>query len=165
MKKHKVKIPKGYILVNETSSVDSKGMTITLGLEPLPMEKPIKKELPKTWEELETVGGYFIAGQSDIRKKVGVAALTDNRNAWPTKELAEAALALSQLLQLRDRYNESQETPVSHQDFCSIYRDAANNIVLEENISQGPLRFNTKEIGYKFQDAFKDLLETAKPLL
>ena len=46
MKKHKVKIPKGYTLVNETKTKIDGFMTITLGLEPIPVYQAIKKQEP-----------------------------------------------------------------------------------------------------------------------
>ncbi len=160
-KKYKVKIPKGYILVNETKTIIDGFMTITLGLESIPTEKPIKKELPKSWEELEQKAGYYIEINSNIAHSYGSQSVK-NKNIWPTKELAEADLALSQLIQLRERYNESNEIP---NYFCSIYKDEVDDVVFEENCSRGPLKFFSKDIGLKFWDTFTDLLETAKPLL
>lgn len=75
----------------------------------------VKKErvLPETWEEFCELypirnEEYFIAGGSDIVKTNYKNRLPHNdKNILPSKEKAEAILALCQLIQLRDCYNDS----------------------------------------------------------
>ena len=76
--------------------------------------KPKKKELPKTWEEFcnnnpRREGEFYINDYSEIRE---TSASTGGRyknidvNVLPSREYAEAMLALCQLIQLRDCYND-----------------------------------------------------------
>jgi hypothetical protein len=68
-------------------------------------EKPKVKKLPESWEELEEIGGYYIHNSSIILPIDNTLCNHTTRNIFPSKEEAEAALALAQLCQLRDRYN------------------------------------------------------------
>ena len=163
MKKHKVKIPKGYIpgIIEYNAFIDGNGnkqyVDVRLNL------VRIKKELPKTWEELGQVNGYAIQCDSDI-DKMGYRSAPTNKHIWPTKELAKAALALSQLCHLRDYYNESIEIPVSHQDFYSIYK-LGNGFASTNNTSRGPIVLNSTKLGIEFVKNFRDLIIEALPLL
>ena len=123
-----------------------------------------KKELPKTWEELKVVEGFFINTSSEIKEYF--SPTKDHcKNTWPTKELAEAALALSELLQYRDHYNRNPMAGSYHKYCTSIYKDEVGDVVLEEVCSRGPLTFHFKCTGLEFWDNFRELIETAKPLL
>ena len=128
-------------------------------------KKTKEKQLPKTWEELKDIKGYYIDAYS-IVKPVDGYVNDISKNVFPTKELAEAALALAQLLQLRDTYNDGW-TPdwKSYYVKYSIYCDA--NIITTGNYYevQEVMTFKTKELRDKFFDNFQSLLETAKPLL
>ena len=128
--------------------------------------KAIEKKLPKSWKELEIIKGYIINSDSYIEECVKCSTVESNKNILPTKELAKAVLALEQLLQLRDTYNNGWEV-----DWCDS--TTKYNIVVSENkIEKGCGRyiqyimaFKTEELRDKFYDNFQDLLEIAKPLL
>ncbi len=129
--------------------------------------KTIEKKLPKTSKELNEVSGYWIDTDSVIGGQLTEKAHSHAKNIFPTKELAEAALALAQLLQLRDRYND---------DWISDWK---NDVLLKFVITQNSntlrayntfsnnhvLTFKTKELRDEFFKNFKDLLEIAKSLL
>ena len=122
-------------------------------------------ELPKTWEELKYISGAFISTFSDINTINSIKTDSSAKNIFPTKELAEAALALAQLLQLRDRYNGDNEGFIFNKNnYCiSVYNyniDKSWNAQIHR-----VLAFRTKELGDEFYNNFKDLIEIAKPLL
>ena len=122
-------------------------------------------ELPKTWEELKCISGAFISNLSDIHTINFIETIPSAKNTFPTKELAEAALALAQLLQLRDRYNGDNEGFIFNKNnYCiSVYN---YNIDKSWHTQiQRVLAFRTKELGEEFYNNFKDLIEIAKPLL
>lgn len=84
----------------------------------------------------------------------------------PSKELADAAVALLKLLFLRDYYNEGWQPDWEDDNLkFSISVDRDN---LEGGLHKSSSRvmlFKTKEIRNKFLEEQKELLEIAKPLL
>ena len=122
-------------------------------------------ELPKTWEDLKYISGAYISALSYINTINSIETIPSAKNIFPTKELAEAVLALAQLLQLRDRYNGDNEGFIFNKNnYCiSVYN---YNIDKSWNAQiQRVLAFRTKELGDEFYNNFKDLIEIAKPLL
>ncbi len=128
-----------------------------------------KNKLPMSWNELRDIIGYYISSYSAIVDIKGTA-ITGNKNIFPTKEYAEAALALAQLLQLRQRWLEIEfgswqpDFKDDNIKFCII--NSGENIEIGNySYTNFALSFPNKELALKFKDTFIDLLETAKPLL
>ena len=131
--------------------------------------KKKEKELPTKWEDLKKLKGYYVNDLSEIFY-LRNANMTISKNLFPTKAEAEACLALSQLCQLRDAYNGEpladwcDWTNSNQKKYCiviykgEIYKDDNVNI---SNI----LSFKTEKLRYKFVENFRELIETAKPLL
>ena len=144
--------PKGYEIDKENST----------------FEKIVFKkinELPKTWEDLKYVSGAYISVLSNVTTINSVKTDSSYKNTFPTKELAEAALALAQLLQLRDRYNgDNKGFILNKNNYCiSVYNyniDKSWNAQIHR-----VLAFRTKELRDEFYNNFKELIEIAKPLL
>ena len=160
-KEFKIQVPEGYEIDKEKST----------------FEKIVFKkvdDLPKSWEELEFIDGFFVSSLSDIAK-IGNNTTNDknNKNVFPTKEEAEACLALAQLCQLRDRYNDGWKPDWENraQNKFIIYIHPDNEILFDKisanthAISRHLLTFKTEEIRDKFLENFRDLIEVAKPLL
>ena len=129
--------------------------------------KKIENSLPMSWEELKEVKGYFIHQNSDINISPMIdKAVAYNRNVFPTNEEAKAMLAMAQLCQLRDAWNDGwkanwgDDTP----KYCII---SYKNILLKDfyYYTSAPMAFKTRELRDKFMETFKDLLEEAKPFL
>ena len=163
MKEVKIKIPDGFELVQIGEGKWE--------------QRKIERKLPKTWEEfckthpIKEDEYYLDPG-------VGVAAFgklpepfksrtTYNRDILPNKETAEAFLALMQLIQLRDCYNEN---------WVPDWEDSEERkyvIVINENKIESshlsttscPLAFRTEERRDLFIKNFRDLIEIAKPVL
>ena len=122
-------------------------------------------ELPKTWEDLKNIYGYCISSSSEITPSPLRKANNYTKNTFPTKELAEAALALAQLLQLRDRYNKDNKGFIfGKSNYCIT---VSNNSISKshDSYTQRVLAFRTRELREEFLHNFKDLIEIAKPLL
>ena len=120
-----------------------------------------------SWEDIDKIKGSFIDNYSEIRDiDGGISAHYKNKNVWPTKELAEAALALSQLLQLRDAWNEcnTEEEPLYNVKY-SLYNSRGRATMYTADFTNYPLRFKTAELRNEFLETFKSLIETALPLL
>ena len=130
--------------------------------------KKKEKELPTKWEDLKKLKGYYVNDLSEIFN-LRNANMTISKNLFPTKAEAEACLALSQLCQLRDTYNGE---PLA--DWCNwsfpkmkfvIYFDENEIFTTEHFYTSSCLAFKTRELRDKFLENFRELIETAKPLL
>ena len=93
-KEMKIQAPEGYEIDKEKSTFEKI------------VFKKIERKLPKRWEELKVVEGFYIDEDSHIHDCPMVDVLRKNKNVFPTEEEAEACVALAQLCQLRDRYND-----------------------------------------------------------
>lgn len=160
MNEIKIDIPEGM-------EIDEKNSTFTL----IKFKKKENK-LPESWEELGKIYGHYITSLSNVDHASCASTSEENKNIFPTKELAEAALALAQLLQLRDAYNNSYKqgwTPDWHShEIKYVIRIDDELINTTDNICcQGVLTFPTPELRNKFLSCpkIKELLEIAKPLI
>ena len=127
-----------------------------------------KDELPKTLEELKTVSGYWVSEDSEIINGVkDICCNYLNKNVFPTKEETEACIALAQLCQLRDRYNDGWKPDWKLNNFkFSIYIHKSNDIDwINTSHTSRVLAFKSKELAQEFIKNFKELIEIAKPLL
>lgn len=127
------------------------------------LEEP---NLPMKWEDIKEIDGYYIDTDSNIRYYKTLNNKEINKNIFPTKEYAEASLALAQLLQLRQAwigdwqpdYNNSSNKFVIH-----VTKDTIGTDIML--YSQNLLSFPTFKLTHLFLETFRDLLEIAKPLL
>lgn len=154
----KIEVPDGYEIDKEKSTFENI------------VFKKIENELPKNWCDLKFIKGFFVNGESEIKEineaHDKILAIKGNRNIFPTKEEAEACLALSQLCQLRDRYNDGWKpcwntNTMKHCIYVSKGEIRGGHQFENSRI----LTFEKREIRDKFLENFKDLIEIAKPLL
>lgn len=164
-KELKINIPEGYEIDKKNSSFE------------LIKFKKIEKKLPETWEEFCIThpviqGEIFIEVDSSICKMPNMI-ITDStrncikdRNLLPNKKYAEAMLALCQLIQLRDCYNDGwvPDWNKSTQKYCIEIVENTIAKFIYTNTSK-ILTFKTLELRDKFLENFRDLIEIAKPLL
>lgn len=135
--------------------------------------KPIKPQIPKTWEEFcEThclmPREAFIGSGSSIYEVVHVKRRSiADRNILPSKEYAETMLAICQLIQLRDCYNDGwkPDWKNSRSYKYTIYSKCGNIAVGLNDVVSRVLAFKTNELRNTFLENFKELIEVAKPLL
>lgn len=126
---------------------------------------PKERKLPKTWEEFCEINSrkqneYFINADSDIIKISAFDRLADtDKNVCPSKEVAEGILALIQLIQLRDYYNNGWK-PKDNEWIYTLYCDHGMWRMHFGGLSSNCLfYFQNKEIAAKFGCLFKDLLD------
>ena len=132
----------------------------------------------RSWEEYccqqqtNNKDGYYINNFTSEIKKLGWGLCAYQYSSWrnvlPSKELAEAFLAMMQLMSLRQAWIGNWEP-----DWNNI-KQIKSNILCNNgefivayfsDLISRPLSFPTKEMATDFMDCFRDLLEIAKPLL
>ena len=128
-----------------------------------------KKELPKTWEELKVIYGYYVDYSSKIiliEKSIEAESIMMNKNIFATKEQAEASIALSQLSQLREVYRNGwvPDWSDNKSKYCIRFFKKQIEIVAFTNINYF-LSFQDQETCNLFLENFRDLIEQAKPLM
>ena len=135
----------------------------------------ITHKMPKTWEEFcETVpttpyNDSYIQLDSTISTyttSINIYRREGNdRNLLPSKEAAEAHLALMQLHQLRDCYRQGW-TPKDRSKHFGIVRTINGECDITEYIGlTGFLSFETRELAEDFLYNFKDLIKKAGDLI
>ena len=153
-KEMKIQAPEGYEIDREKSTFENI------------VFKKEERKLPKKWEDLYEVGGWFVDFQSDVVTSGSMHTADSVKNRFPTKEEAEACLALAQLCQLRDRYNDGWKpdwTDFTMKPSIYFHKDIATT---GENRSERTiLYFRSEKIRDEFLENFKGLIEIAKPLL
>lgn len=160
-KEFKIKVPNGYEIDKENSTFECIKF------------KPKEKKLPKTWEEYceiheVQIGESWIDYRCDICEipGTGVRDSEGDKNLLPNALYSKAMLALCQLIQLRDYYNDGwiPNWNAFSTKYCILIN--ANDIDYTITISlKRVLAFKTKELMNEFAKNFKDLIEIAKPLL
>ena len=155
MKELKIEIPEGYEIDKEKSTFEKI------------VFKKVERELPKKWQDLVGVNGCYVDSNSKVEVFKGCFAKEETKNVFPTKEEAEACLALAQLCQLRDRYNDGWKPDWNNgkEYKYSIVINHGRPFVETYFNVQKVLSFKTEELRDKFLENFRDLIEIAKPLL
>lgn len=136
--------------------------------------KEKKQELPKSWEEFckrypKKMGETFISSTSEIFAYDTPSIRDEKRdkNVCPSKEEAEAFLALMQLRQLRKAWVGDWEPNTYYSFSIIVYHIGQHKIITETGnwLFNRPLTFPTPEMAEDFLNCFRDLCETAKILL
>jgi hypothetical protein len=150
-----IEIPKGYEIDQDNSTFEKI------------VFKEIKKDLPKFWQELRKIDGYYASSATcTLNKAEGYATNPSNRSIFVTKEQAEASIALAQLSQLREVYRQGWRPDwlENKGKWCLLFY--CNRIVIERWVSNHQfLSFQTEEIAKEFLYNFRDLIKQARPLM
>lgn len=169
-KELKISIPEGFEIDKENSS-----------FEEIVFKK--KDTKPRSWvayckqqrNKIHFVSGYDVVGGYSSRKGI----YENGYCTVPSKELAEAFIAMMQLMSLRHDWihkwsidngmtddwepDWSSTTTFGKYCICGIYDNAIT--VKSSYQFKYPLSFPTRELAEDFMNTFKDLLEIAKPLI
>lgn len=162
-KELKIVAPNGYEIDKENST----------------LEKIVFKKIgnkPKSWEEycdlqiINNKKGYYI---NDLTSKINEAHWDGcvNTDVWkdvlPSKDFAEAFLAMMQLMSIRQEWIGDWQ-PMWGVGSAYQYCIVVHNDKLDADFytfCQHPLSFPTMEMANEFMACFRDLLEIAKPLI
>lgn len=130
---------------------------------------PKERRLPKTWEEFCKINsrinnGYFITADSIISEVHSINRRADlDKNICPSKEIAEGILALIQLIQLRDYYNDGWK-PTGYCSAIYITNNSDPWIGVITVDSKSPLAFKSADLAKEFANNFRDLIDKVKYL-
>ena len=149
-----ISIPEGYEIDKEKSTFEKI------------VFKKKEQTLPKTWEELKRVSGYYVGISSEICSVEDNKATRLERNVFFSEEQAEAAIALAQLTQLREVYRQGWVPDWKDRNVKYVIGFKKDEITFEYYCYNDMfLSFQTPEIRNEFLENFKDLIMQAKPLL
>ena len=154
-KEFKIQVPEGYEIDRENSTFENI------------IFRKMERKLSKRWEDLPFVEGWFIDAKCRIIETGKLTTQEYNKNTFPTKEEAEACLALAQLCQLRDIYNEGWKPnweDYNETKYCIEFCQGRIETIDRVNCHK-ILTFKTEELRDKFLENFRNLIEIAKPLL
>jgi len=156
MKTLNIEIPEGYEIDQEKSTFE----TIVF--------KKKSETLPKTWEELKSIEGFYVSTNSQTEHTTNVYVNSNNCNVFATEEQAQASIALAQLSQLREVYRNGWKPDwADGNDKAYIYFDGDGNDIQVAYNSTTPkfLSFELYATAQEFLKNFRDLIEQAKPLM
>ena len=154
-KEFKIQVPEGYKIDRENSTFENI------------IFRKVERKLSKRWEDLPFVEGWFIDAKCRIIETGKLSTQEYNKNTFPTKEEAEACVALAQLCQLRDIYNEGWKPnweDYNETKYCIEFCQGRIETIDRVNCHK-ILTFKTEELRDKFLENFRGLIEIAKPLL
>lgn len=164
MEQIKVNLPEGYGVYNIKSEYKKTAVVIDIFKTKAVEEK--KPELPKKWEEIEEIEGWYVDDISEIVRYSQHDTNFSNWNTLPTEELAEAMLALCQLLYLRDIYRQGWKPDWAEYSIkYGLYNKCGQINTCTATLDGTVISFQTAEIRDLFLENFRDLLEQAKELL
>lgn len=125
-----------------------------------------KNRLPKTWEELKDINGFWVNSDSIIHPANNCVTVPLSRNVFATKEQAEASVALAQLSQLREVYRNGWVPDWSDDELkhCIGFYEYETHKQTYLGTSTF-LSFQDEETRDLFLENFRDLIKKAKPLM
>lgn len=149
MKEIKIKAPEGY-------EIDKKESTF----EKIVFKKK-EKILPKSWEELRRINGFYIGSDSEISEATDFYHTKNrNENIFRTIAQAKSVLAMAQLSQLMYVYNNGWEPNWVKDDTKYTISRYGNVINASWEVHDSHLlSFKTEEIRDKFLENFRPLIE------
>jgi hypothetical protein len=152
MKTIKTIIPEGWEIDKEKSTFEE----IVL--------KQSKKELPKRWEDLGKIKGWYVTSFSrvDVQHGESQAVL---RQTFATEAQAKAAIALAQLSQLREVYRDGWKPELENEYRYIINCEKgglSRGIVIGHSYF---LSFQSEQLAKEFLTNFRELIIEASPLL
>jgi hypothetical protein len=132
------------------------------------IKDPETPKWPESWEELRYINGFVIDNETVESYEVSdVKTGDDSKDIWATEKLADAAIAMAQLSQLRKAYWGDWVPKVNDHILPCIaqHKDGTGIVLSATNIGSHFLMFETNEQCIHFFEHHLELIETATPLL
>lgn len=148
----KVDIPEGYEICEKESTLEN----IVL-----------KKKVEDKRKKLGKISGYYISPTSSIIELMhNEPANVKNRNLYPTKELAQASLSISELLQYYFKEYKDFHPDFTDKNSKYIICVIKNIVSLQQTENKNAVFvFEDYDSAYAFYTEHKELFEQAKLLL
>ena len=125
-----------------------------------------KKQLPKSWEDLPEIDGWYFDSRCNIDNAISLSATKPNKDVFATKEQAEASIAMAQLSQLMKVYNDGWEADWSNYEYKYCIGFTRENLEIDKWLDfRHFLAFKDEETAELFLENLRQLIEQAKPLL
>lgn len=124
--------------------------------------KPMKKQLPQSWEELGKINGYWVDICSEICEDEVFECVETHKNIFATEEQAKASIALAQLSQLREVYRNGWERSFPN---YTIDQEMGKIVPTRHEYRDVFLSFQSEEVRDEFLENFRELIKEASPLL
>jgi hypothetical protein len=122
--------------------------------------------LPKSWEDLGHISGFWTESASGIRAGNGFYSSGSNKNLFDTKEQADASIALAQLSQLRKVYRQGWEPDWNDKVLKWVIYPCDNKLYTGDFRSGNHfLSFKSLDVAVLFLENFEDLIKKALPLM
>lgn len=170
-------------ILEQIKDVEQHSISVNLNDSMLSLNITIKKDdLPSTWEEWfeslqDDINLTYFDSAAEIKQCVKNTILVDPefyKSCSLTKESTEAHLAMIQLENLKNAYNDSVGDNYKKSYFATTEIEC--NYVIEnimgvlmvskkDKTCNRFLSFKTKELAEKFLENFRPLIETAKKLI
>lgn len=134
-------------------------------------EETKENDVPRTWEEYcDTVTeGYYINASANINKTTyfDLDDTNRNKNILPTKELAEAFLAMMQLMSLRQAWIGEWKPDYKDETIPKYCIILSSDVFYIDVLwtRHKVLSFPTQIMAEEFLKCFKSLIEKAKVLI
>jgi hypothetical protein len=151
MKNFKIEIPQGYKIDKEKSTFENI------------VFKLAKKQLPKRWEELKLIDGYYYNVHSQLNLASEYSTVAENYNVFATENQAEShGKAAAKLSQLMAVYNDGwiADWGDDNQKKSTILYAHRELVVRGCNIYKEFLTFKSEELASEFLENFREDIET-----
>jgi hypothetical protein len=126
----------------------------------------LSNTMPKNYASLFDLTGYYLNSDSEVKGPVTYTVSSARRNIFPEREDCDAVLALAQLMQLRDVYNQGWVPDWNDNIEKFAICNECNEIKPITTVCHNKiLTFQTPEIRAVFMDNFMGYLCIAKRLL
>jgi hypothetical protein len=122
-----------------------------------------KKELPKSFNELALISGYYLNTNSEISEcEAEAPLLNEDHNIFATQNQAKSALAMAKLSQVMTVYNDGWVADWSDKNQCKFCIGFVGGSIEVSfiHLTKHFLTFKTKELAEEFLTNFKEDIET-----
>ena len=121
-----------------------------------------KKQLPKKWEDLKEIQGYYVTQNSKISTPLSNLVLIEKHNIFATHNQAKSAIAMAKLSQLIAVYNGDWVADwknLNQNKYC-IVSDGKCLSIFKYLMIKEFLAFKDMETAEEFLNNFRDDIET-----